>query len=656
MRLPLPSSTPTLKKQGTVTKRKKVSSWPRSLIEQRVPKISKPEVTLRSPSFTNLQAKYPAETIPEKGSPKHQFIPLSHLPSIAEMPKQELMPDASPDSKSLVHNSVPQGEGSGAQRQSGRSPEREGPGVMDKEAERHDQSDPPSKPSEEHSPTASTDALDKSLPSIPNSSPSSARSDKPPGSRDEAEGAQPSQAPSSSSKDDATGGSAGLGDEQKDTWASRLASMLPTAPFNQPNHEDTEVPQSQPSRSASIAPGAYPESDPAADSSLPSPGADVEESQAKAGQLGTDRPRSDSKSLKPRKSVSIALPNETTDVTTNSPKGEDKAASMNHSDVLPPLGPEDKEGDEAKEKIKRRETSMVRDRGPTESTALDNSNAEKGDQGIASEVVPPHEDADSSPETPQASSQQRGSLSKRASSITPSQADTDKADVSTLHDRESIAPSEADNSSLKPLLSSSPRPTRSSHFSEALDDNLPAPTSTGPRRESEASLKRRADSPPLVEDFSSLSTVDSSNVSETEKTGAKKGLQYPFPQVDQGKGPSQAPSSLPPPDIVVKDASEAEDSLQSPAPKAPATTPVQDDSLPRRRATFVALGEELNQEGPIKLPVKRRKLYVRKARYLVLRQPILNAALGRQVGGQAKQALKKLANGELIVIEPPSSL
>ncbi|KAL8714870.1 MAG: hypothetical protein Q9220_001383 [cf. Caloplaca sp. 1 TL-2023] len=632
MRLPLPSLTPTPKKEGITTKRQKVSSWPRILIEQRVPKVSKPEVTLRSPSLTNLREKYPKETIPEKGSPKHQILPLSHLPSIAEMPKQEKTPDASPNSKSPVYDSRPREKSSVAQQKSDQSSEPGVSGLKDEEVERHDQVNPASETLKEPSPTSSKDAPDEPLPTAPD-----------PGSLDRARGAQPSQSPVDTSKDEVTGGSTGLEDEQKDTWASRFASMLPISAFNQPDHDGTDVPQSQPSRSTSIAPGAYPDSDPAADSSLPSPGAGVEEPQPKVGQPGVEDPPSDSKKLKPRKSVSIALPSETTDVTTNNEKGEETGASKEKED-LSPLIPDDKEGYEMDAKANPRQNTMEEDEELAEHTAVDNKEAETGDHGIESDAVTPHEDADSTPHTSQPPSQQHGSLSKRASSIAPSQADTDKADASTLQDRESRAPSEADNSSMKPLLSSSPRATRTSHFSESLDDSHSAPALVKSRRESEASSKRHEDSPPIVDDLSSLSTINSSTISEAEKTDRKTPSQYPFPVVDNGKGPSQAPSSLPPPEIVVKDASEADDSLQTPAPIAPATTPVQDDSPPQRRATFVALGEESDRDGPIKLPVKRRKLYVRKARYFALRKPILNAALGRQVGGQAKQALKKLAN------------
>lgn len=184
-----------------------------------------------------------------------------------------------------------------------------------------------------------------------------------------------------------------------------------------------------------------------------------------------------------------------------------------------------------------------------------------------------------------------------------------------------------------------------------MDDTITAPMATGSGQAREAKWEDLATSPPGDDDSSSQSTIGSSTASRAEEKGKAK-----IPGVDNGEGSSRKASSFPPPKIIVKDATEAEDSLETPSLVAPATTPVQDGTPPRRQATFAALGEALPDQRAVKLPMKRRKLYVRKARYAVLRQPILNAALGRQVGAQAKTALKKLANGELIVVEPPTSL
>ena len=264
--------------------------------------------------------------------------------------------------------------------------------------------------------------------------------------------------------------------------------------------------------------------------------------------------------------------------------------------------------------------------------------------------------ADVSTELLQAPTQREASIGSRASSIAPSQNDTDRSDLSILHERESLAPSDADNSSLMPLLSSSPGDVRSGHFSESLDETNVHPLAERAPEEAE-SQKQAANAPRIADGSSSLSKVDSPTSSKSENVHKKRPLDDPFVPADSTEGVSNAESSLPPPKIVVRDASSAEDSIQTPSLVAPATTPVRDSStLPRRQTTFIALGEPLDHERPVKLPMKSRKLLIRKARYAILRRPILNAALGCQVGPQAKQALKKLAHGELIVVEPPRSL
>ncbi|KAL8694052.1 MAG: hypothetical protein Q9218_001230 [Villophora microphyllina] len=275
----------------------------------------------------------------------------------------------------------------------------------------------------------------------------------------------------------------------------------------------------------------------------------------------------------------------------------------------------------------------------------------------AASTIPFQADRGGTSNTLQAPKQQSASLSTRSSSIAASQGDTEKADGSTLHERESIAPSDTDRSSLKPLLPSSPRERRSSHFSESLnDDDHEGPTLADPGDSILPKGKRRDSSPLMDDDSSSQSTIVSSITSEEGKADRKAAQDVPsLPKGNEANRDRRADSHLPP-EVVVTGASEAEESLRTPPLVAPTTTPVQDDSLPRRRATFVALGEVSPDQRAIKLPTKRRKLYVRKVRYAMLRQPILDAVLGRQVGAQAKIALKKLANGELLVIEPPSSL
>ena len=53
------------------------------------------------------------------------------------------------------------------------------------------------------------------------------------------------------------------------------------------------------------------------------------------------------------------------------------------------------------------------------------------------------------------------------------------------------------------------------------------------------------------------------------------------------------------------------------------------------------------------IKVKRRSLYLRKARNLVARETILKMTLGRQLATPTKQALKRLAHGETVIEEDP---
>ena len=58
-------------------------------------------------------------------------------------------------------------------------------------------------------------------------------------------------------------------------------------------------------------------------------------------------------------------------------------------------------------------------------------------------------------------------------------------------------------------------------------------------------------------------------------------------------------------------------------------------------------------EGVHKLvKVKRRSLYLRKARNLAARKTFLKMSLGRQLAMPTKQALRQLAQGEAVVEEP----
>ncbi|KAL8706706.1 MAG: hypothetical protein Q9201_000231 [Fulgogasparrea decipioides] len=639
--MPSPSTTPTFPYQ--VVQPSKASGWPRLLTTQQPPKAAKPEVTLHSPSFASAE-KHPFQPSMEQTSPKHQFLPLSSLPSIAELPRQEPPPEVGTGTRmpALIQSS--QAAAQGSFRESGQVSEDKAPGPMD-EVPKWPQVQGTAEVMETSLSSSLTEAAGKPVPQSPgpDDSPDSAVPRSSPGLDVVPEGDSQRNRGSDNSTADAIEPADASDGEPKDTWASRLASILPRTTFDQPTQQNTTTAKIEPSRSPSVAPGAYPESESAGESPTREPGADTEFPEVKDGQ-SESTPRSDNKSVRSRKSVSIALPDFNNDNQPVQGAQTDSTGGLEHpgNNMLPPANQKESE-DKTEVKQRLGEDAMI-EREPSREAEEDQGKTAaqlSDDPALDHLKTPNHGDAP---------------FNDRASSIAPSQGDSDRLEVSTIHDRESLTHSDADNSSLKPLLSSSPRERRSSHFSESLDDSHSAPVMTEVGKGIQAKGKNKAEAAARDDDSSSQSTIISSTTSETEEVEKERIRDLPSPPVGNGEGPSRTASSLPPPKIVVKDASEAESSLNTPSLVAPATTPVQDDSVQRRQITFVALGESLSDQRPIKLPMKRRKLYVRRARYAVLRQPILNAALGRQVGAQAKAALKRLANGELIIVKPPSSL
>lgn len=63
-----------------------------------------------------------------------------------------------------------------------------------------------------------------------------------------------------------------------------------------------------------------------------------------------------------------------------------------------------------------------------------------------------------------------------------------------------------------------------------------------------------------------------------------------------------------------------------------------------------SLKESVSDDAQGKSELKKRKLYLRKARNAAARRFILKATLGRQLAGQTKPALRRLADGETITI------
>ncbi|KAL9028395.1 MAG: hypothetical protein Q9196_003239 [Gyalolechia fulgens] len=580
----------------------------------------------------------------EQISPETQFIPLAPLSTIVELPKQE-PPEKGSDTNPPASTQASQGLLIGTLQDSNQVAKSGTSDSMEKqEVENYGAGKSPGFPDSREAASIplpkspdSDDPLDPSEPLR-----STALTDDPGSTQQPSPRPQELQAEVTEQMDRPNG-------KKTDTWASRLSSILPQARSDQPTGQTADPANTQRSRAPSIAPGAYPESDSMEETPKPTPGSDVEEPRAETGGSQTNLLQ---KRTRPRKSVSIILPNvgddaERTKTDSHLRKGDES---------IDPTGPslEEKPKTRTEAKESPHADAVVQNERPRQASQYEQhkedtvSGSEEPEEGNE-KVSAPQPD----PELLFLKPSQTSKASP-ASSIAASQG-TDKTDLLTLHERESLAPSDADNSSLNPLLSSSPRYARSSHFSESLGDNRSElmPTERGkavaPNHETDA------DSPPIVDDMSNISTISSSISSKVEKRGVKRESEYPFPPIDNGEGPSHIESSQLAPKIVIKDASEAESSRQSPPLRAPATTPVQDGSTPRRRATFIALGDPSDQ-GPVRLPMKRRKLYLRKARYHVLRQPVLNVTLGRQVGAQAKLALRKLANGELIIIEPPASL
>ncbi|KAL8927653.1 MAG: hypothetical protein Q9172_001282 [Xanthocarpia lactea] len=617
--MPLVSSslaTPTSKEKGTQFPENAGTSWSRHWIAQHPPKPSKAEITVQPPSLVGDEEKYPPHSTIEHVSPLHQILPSYSLPSIAKSPQQEARLEIKPEAPALPSQAFREARMSVPRRAS--------------ESGNSDSTD------ESKGTMRETGGIPQASNIVPLSPiveaagvplPSSPASDDSPGRLSSSNGQHSPRSPGpdvGASTAEVVESASGPSGDGNDTWISRLNSLMPNAIIDGSSRRSTDHSDTRASRSPSVAPGAYPESDTTEEYLKQNKDQQVEQIHPRI-----DPPQLDEKSVRSRKSVSIVLPGTSNEIKIGQEnRKESMISSEEQSEKVSPSKSQDEIDSEALRKQDFEENASDRNRYQPE--------ADK--------------------ELLQAPTQREASIGSRTSSIAPSQNDTDRSDLSILHERESLAPSEADNSSLMPLLSSSPGDARSGHFSESLEENHVNPVAERAPEEAE-NQERAANTPQIADDSSGLSKVNSPTSSKSEKVHKNKPLDDPFLPADNTEGPSNAESSLPPPKIVVRDASSAEDSIQTPSLLAPATTPVRDSStLPRRQTTFIALGEPLDHERPVKLPMKSRKLFIRKARYAILRQPILNAALGGQVGPQAKQALKKLAHGELIVVEPPRSL
>ncbi|KAL8835275.1 MAG: hypothetical protein Q9176_007035 [Flavoplaca citrina] len=571
--VPSSSGTPTRKEKGTQYPEKTGSSWSRVWIAQHPPKVAKAEVTVRAPSLVAAEEKYPPLSDIEHVSPLHQILPLYSLPSIVELPKYEAhsaLNAALPSlpthrsqkanmstvelprtaSVSVKSNSgVSEGstqENQGTSRMTGvfsLSPIAEAAGIpLPSSPKPKDFPEQLSSDNGEHS--AQLQASELGAPTAE----AIARASKPSG-------------------------------EENNTWTSRFTSIIPDAVMDQPSRQNTGTANNRTSRASSVAPGAYPESDSTEESLKQNQDEPVEHAPPKI-----DQPEPDEKTIRPRKSVSIVLPGTSNEINTRQEEQEEGGRlSEEHRDNISSSGAPREIDDKANA-----------DQGPKDNAPATSRLFEEDEDSKAS---PQQADPEASPEHLQAPTQRDSSVKSRTNSVAASNNVTDRSEFSTLHERESLAPSDADNSSLMPLLSSSPGDARSSHFTESLDDNHAALESEIPLEEYRKTRKEASNPPLTVDDSSSLSPTDSPTSSKTAQPNQKRTHDSSSSPPDNGEDASNAASSLPPPKIVIKHATSAEESSQSPSLSAPTTTPIRDGpTLPRRQTTFVALGEPLNDE------------------------------------------------------------
>ncbi|KAI4158396.1 MAG: hypothetical protein LQ342_007482 [Letrouitia transgressa] len=242
---------------------------------------------------------------------------------------------------------------------------------------------------------------------------------------------------------------------------------------------------------------------------------------------------------------------------------------------------------------------------------------------------------------------------RRKSSITTSAATPKDGETVSMNENESLAESDAELSSMKPLLASTDKGIASDQNSRrSFEENDVNDIDVAAVEEKVISDQ----DPSLIRTSTNLPKKNSSasGVSLEVKDQGEASL-LPFPKTTPGSQSSLTnPASPSSPGIAVKKTG----GIQAPplSPQVAPNTNAEAAQHQQEGKHFIPLGESDELQGPIKLPTNKRKIYLRKARYLVLREPILNVVLGRQIGSQAKVALRRLADGELIVIEPPRSL
>ncbi|KAI4217171.1 MAG: hypothetical protein LQ351_000480 [Letrouitia transgressa] len=242
---------------------------------------------------------------------------------------------------------------------------------------------------------------------------------------------------------------------------------------------------------------------------------------------------------------------------------------------------------------------------------------------------------------------------RRKSSITTLATTPRDAETVSMNENGSFTGLDADLSSMKPLLASTDKSIASDQTSrrsfEKNDVNNVDVANFGEKVISDQN-------PSLICTSTNPVAKNSSapgSPLEVEVQGEASLLPLPI-ATPESQSSLIAPASLSSPGIAVKEVA----GKQAPplSPQIAPNTNGGSSQTQQEGQHFIPLGESDEFHGPTKLPTNKRKIYLRKARYLVLREPILNVVLGRQIGSQAKVALRRLADGELIVIEPPRSL
>ena len=320
--MPLVLSAPTGKEKGTQFPANAGSSWSRLWIAQHPPKASKAEVTVRPPSLVAAEEKYPPLSDLEHISPLHQILPLYSLTSIPELPKQDAYLE--PQSEAAVLSSLPAQEVQEARMSSIQVPygtsEPGNANFTGVSNERIQETEGISRRMSMSPLSLIAEAAGIALPSSPASEDFPDHSSSTDGQHSAQSQGSDLGAPTAEPIERAGKPSGG----ESDTWTSMLSSILSDAIMDRPSRQSTGIANTRASRSFSIAPGAYPESD-----STEEPLKQNHDDQAEHTRPRTDQSQPNEKSVRSRKSVSIVLPGTSNEVGTGQ---EDHEGGMGSSE------------------------------------------------------------------------------------------------------------------------------------------------------------------------------------------------------------------------------------------------------------------------------------------------------------------------------------